>query len=646
VIVLVIAGASAVAAGGLLCALPRGLRAGLLTQAAGCALLAAGGLWALLSDETAGETFTSSFTPRLGVDALSGFFLGVLGAVGLAALVFAVGYLAESGRGRAIGSLTALFVLCQALVLVARDPLTFLLAWEAMTLVPAAIILVSRADSRARRTVFLYVSLTHLASAATWVAVLLLAHEDAFGGETALREGSATQIAIALCALVGMGAKAGVMPLHVWLPRAHPIAPAHASALMSGVMIKVALYGLVRVLTEWVGVLPSWFGVLVLAVGALSAVAGVVYALFQHELKRLLAFHSIENVGIIVLGLGACLLLRSAGEDTWASFALAAALLHTLNHALFKGLLFLGAGAFERSVGSLELDRLGGLLHRMPWTGGAFLVGAMAIAGLPPLNGFVSEWTTLQSLLRVPVYGGIAEGTAAALALALLASTAALAVLCFVKVVGLALLGSPRRDAVAHADEAPVSMRAGALVLAGSCVFLGLAPGLLFGALAGVPSWSSAEPTEIGLDLPGTGGLPTLAIAAALVALAGAAALLRRSPSATPAPTWACGQVVEPQLAWTSAGFTKPLRLVLESVLRPEREVETTTRGGVVQVVRYEGRVPHLFEERLYRPLTSLAMGGAHRARRLQSGRLGTYVAYLVALVVGLLLAAKVGVIG
>jgi hydrogenase-4 component B len=270
----------------------------------------------------------------------------------------------------------------------------------------------------------------------------------------------------------------------------------------------------------------------------------------------------------------------------------------------------------------------------------------MAIAGLPPLNGFVSEWTTLQSLLRVPAYGGVHEGTAAALALALLASTAAHAVLCFVKVVGLALLGSPRRDAVAHAEESPVSLRVGLLVLAGGCVFLGLAPGLLFGALAGVAPWSSAQPTAIGLDLPGTGGLPTLAIAAALVGLVGAAALVRRSPSAAPAPTWACGQLVEPQLAWTSAGFTKPLRLVLESVLRPERELETITRAGVVQEARYAGRVPHLFEERLYRPATRLALQGARHARRLQSGKLGTYVAYLVALVLGLLLAAKVGVIG
>jgi hydrogenase-4 component B len=449
-----------------------------------------------------------------------------------------------------------------------------------------------------------------------------------------------------IAALVGMGAKAGVMPLHVWLPRTHPIAPAPVSALMSGVMIKVAVYGLVRVLVDWVGVVPVWAGVAVLAVGALSALGGVVYALFQHDLKRLLALHSIENVGIIVLGLGACLLLRNRGADAWAGFALAAALLHTLNHAVFKALLFLGAGAFERAVGVLELDRLGGLLRRMPWTGGAFLVGAMAIAGLPPLNGFASEWVTLQALLHVPAYGGLGDGVAGAIALAVLASTAALALFCFVKVVGLVLLGSARGHAVEHASEAPVPMRAAVAALALACVVLGVAPGLLFGSLVGLAPWPAEAPVHVGLPLPGTGSLPTAGITLVLVALTGALVLLRGRRSAAPAPSWACGQVVEPALQWTSAGFTKPLRLVLEAVLRPQREVTVRAESGVVREVAYSGHVPHLIDEHLYAPTARLAQAGAARARRLQSGRLGVYVLYLVGLVVALLGAARLGMIG
>jgi hydrogenase-4 component B len=641
-----VAGAALVGAGGALAVLRRGLRTGIGAQALGCVLLAVAGFWALLDGAELGPGFTSSFEPRVGVDGLSAFFLGVLGTIGSAALVFALRYVSADGRGRAIASLTAAFLLAQALVLAARDPLTFLVAWEVMTLVPAAVILVSRADTAARQTVFVYVALTHLAGAGTWIAILLLADAGAIGDPSRVATGSGLQIAVALAAIVGMGAKAGLMPLHVWLPRAHPIAPAHVSALMSGVMIKIAIYGLVRVLVDWVGVLPQWMGVLVLALGAFSAVGGVVYALFQHELKRLLAFHSIENVGIIVLGLGACLLLRARGAGEWAAFALAAALLHTLNHALFKALLFLGAGSFERAVGPLELDRLGGLLRRMPWTGGAFLVGAMAIAGLPPLNGFASEWVTLQSLLRVPAYGGIPDGVAGAIALAALASTAALAVLCFVKVVGLVLLGRSRREPVAAAVEAPAAMRAAVVALAAACGVLGVAPGLLFGPLAGLAPWASEAPVTAGLDLPSTGSLPTPGIVLVLVLVVGALWLARGARVAAPAPTWACGQAVEPQLEWTSAGFTKPLRLVLEGVLRPRRDVAVTTEHGVVQEVSYSGHVPHLFDEHLYAPATELALAGAARTRRLQSGRLGTYVAYLIALVVVLLAAAKIGVIG
>jgi hydrogenase-4 component B len=411
-------------------------------------------------------------------------------------------------------------------------------------------------------------------------------------------------------------------------------------------MIKVAIYGLVRVLVEWLGVLPVWFGVLVLALGALSAVGGVVYALFQHDLKRLLALHSIENIGIITLGLGACLVLRSRGADEWAAFALAAALLHTLNHAVFKALLFLGAGAFERAVGSLELDRLGGLLRRMPWTGTAFLVGAMAIAGLPPLNGFASEWLTLQALLHVPVYGELGDGLAGAIALAALAATAGLAVLCFVKVVGLVLLGSPRRHAVAEAQEPPRLMVGAVAFLALTCVVLGVLPGLLFGSLVGLAPWPATAPTSVGLDLPGTGSLPTLGIALVLVALATALVLVRGGRSTVAAPTWVCGQAVESRLAWTSAGFTKPLRLVLETILRPQREIAVRTEGGVVQGVSYSGHVPHLIDERLYRPVVRAALAAATHARRLQSGSLGVYTAYLIGLVLTLLAAARLGVIG
>ena len=642
---LLVAAVALMAAGSSVAVWRRWFGGGVALQTAGAAVLCAAGFWMLASGTTIGNTFAAAFEPRFGVDGLSAFFLATVGAVAAPAFLYAGRYLDDSARGRTVAVLSGAFVLVLVEVLCARDPLTFLTGWELMTLLPAAMILVAHPEDASRRTVFLYVAATHLAGAGTWIAVLLLAHAGALGG-TPVAQGSALQVAIAIAALVGMGTKAGAMPFHSWLPRAHPIAPAPVSALMSGVMIKIAVYGLIRVLVDWLGVLPLWIGVVVLALGALSAVAGVVYAIFQHELKRLLAFHSIENVGIILLGLGACLVLRARGADTWAAFALAAALLHTLNHALFKSLLFLGAGSFERATGALDLDRLGGLLRRMPWTGGAFLLGAAAIAGLPPLNGFASEWLTLQALLHVPAYGGLGDGVAGALALAALAATAALAVFCFVKVVGLVLLGPPRRTAVAEAHEVDVPMRAAVVALAAGCVLLGLVPGLLFHELVALAPWPVTENASLGLKLPGTGSLPTLGIALSLGLISVALAALRGRRSTAPAPTWACGQQVEPALAWSSAGFSKPLRLVLEGVLRPEREISVRAQGGVVQEVSYRGRVPHLLDERLFVPAVDASLRAAHHARRLQTGRLGTYVAYLIALVLVLLAAVKAGVIG
>ena len=368
-----------------------------------------------------------------------------------------------------------------------------------MTLAPAAAILVRDSGASVRHAVYVYLAVTHLGGAGVWICVLALAHYGALGDPAALAaQGAGVQALIIAAAIVGFGTKAGLMPLHSWLPRAHPVAPSHVSALMSGVMIKVALYGLIRVLFEWAAPPPLWAGLVVLGLGLLSALGGVLYALVQHDLKRLLAFHSIENIGIVALGLGASILFASEGDSTWAAIAFAAALLHILNHAVFKALLFLAAGAFERAVGCLDLDRIGGLLRRMPWTGGAFLVGSMAIAGVPPLNGFASEWLTLQALIHVALGPSLGLGLAGALATAGLAATAALAVFCFVKVVGLVLLGAPRRAEAEAAMEASPGMRFGPVFLAGCCVALGAVPGLLVPSLmelAPQPRSLSAEPS-------------------------------------------------------------------------------------------------------------------------------------------------------
>jgi len=640
---LALAGASAILAGSVSPLVSRSPRAGLAAQSIGAVLLGVAGAWVLVSGSAVGAGFRGEARPAFGIDGLSGFFLLLIAVVGAPAALFARDALAADWRGRSLALVTGAFLLALAGFACARDVSTFLGFWELMTLVPAAAILLARQDREARHGVFVYLAITHIGGAGVWVSMLVLAQHGALAGHPL---GSGLAAFVACASLIGFSTKAGLMPLHAWLPRAHPLAPAHVSALMSGVMIKLALYGLVRVLFEWLAPPGMWVGITLMALGALSCLGGVLYALMQHELKRLLAFHSIENVGIVALGLGASLLFRDIGQPIWSAIAFAAALLHALNHALFKGLLFLGAGAFSKAVGSLELDRLGGLLRRMPWTGGAFALGAMAIAGLPPLNGFASEWLTLQSLLHLGVASHLGVALAGALATLALAATAALALYCFVKVIGLVLLGLPRRPECAQAREVPLGMRASMAFMAAACVALGVLPGLLVPTLAGLGPGRVRLQGGVALNVPGTGSLPTLALAAVLVALVGGLVRLARSPRAAPAPTWACGQPPTAGLQWTSAGFTKPLRLVLEALLRPRRQVRVIASAGVVEAVLYEAEVPHLFDTLLYGPVSRAALRAAGIARRMQSGSLRTYLIYLLVLLGVLLALARTGVLG
>lgn len=635
-------GAALVAAGGALGIRRALVRAGIVVQIAGACVLAAGASWVLAAGQRVGAQFTNAFTPAFGLDGLSAFFVAVIALTAIPALLTAYDALPESRTGPAVTALSGGFLLALVGVVAARDVTSFLAFWELMTLVPAIAILVARRDAAVRNAVFVYLAIAHLGGAGVWVSMLLLAHYGAIGGVVPATAPSAF---IMLTALVGFGTKAGLMPLHAWLPRAHPVAPSHISALMSGVMIKVALYGLIRVLFEWTAPAPLWVGVLLLAVGGLSAVAGVLYALVQHELKRLLAFSSIENVGIIALGLGASIALRASGAELWSAIAFAAALLHTANHAAFKSLLFLGAGAFGHAVGALELDRIGGLLRRMPWTGWTFLLGSAAIAGVPPMNGFASEWLILQSLLHVGYADAAGVSFAGALAAAALAATAALAVFCFVKVVGLVLLGAPRTPAAAAAVDPPASSRLAMVLLAVSCVGLGVTPGLLVPTLVGLAPGSAQLDSGLSLALPGTGSLRPLVLLVTLVILVD---VVRRVSSrggrTAMSPAWTCGQVIVPRLQWTSAGFTKPLRLVLETVLRPRRELRIEEDAGLVREVRYRLEVPHLFDTVLYGPTQRAAMRLAARARRLQSGSLRAYITYLLALVFVMLALVQLGV--
>ncbi|HEY3110111.1 MAG TPA: proton-conducting transporter membrane subunit, partial [Chloroflexota bacterium] len=422
---------------------------------------------------------TPSFALALRADALSAAFALALGAATTAVSIAAIGYGRhyDAHGGARLAALYNLFVATMLLVLLADGAFSFLIAWEAMSLVGYLLVAHEHEQAEVRRAGFVYLAMAHLGTAFVVGALFWLLtgapsvdFAGLAGGAAAL--GPLARDAIFLALLIGFGTKAGLAPLHVWLPRAHPVAPSHVSALMSGVMLKVALYGLIRLAFVVLGAGPPWWGWLLLATGLLSALLGVLYALVDRDLKRVLAYSSVENVGIVAIGLGVALVAPGA----IGALALTAALFHALNHALFKSLLFVGAGAVDQAVGSRDLDRLGGLARAMPTTSALFLVGALAIAAVPPLNGFASEWLTFQALLGLGTLGG-ASAVAAGVAAALLALTGGLSVACFVRAFGVPFLGIPRAGLRPRGDG-PASTRAGLALLAAGCVGLGLLPGL------------------------------------------------------------------------------------------------------------------------------------------------------------------------
>lgn len=561
-------------------------------------------------------------------------FLLVVGAVGAPACLHAAGSLREEPHAPVLAALTGVFLAAMAGVLLARDVVGFLMSWELMTLAPAAAILVVGADPERRATVIRYLSLTHVGGAGTWIALLLLADAGAVGAPGLGEARPGLTGVVAAAALVGFGTKAGVVPMHTWLPRAHPVAPTHMSAVMSGAMVAVALYGLVRVLWEWIGPAPAWLPVVLVGLGLAGALTGILLALAQRDLKRLLAYSTIENVGVVLLALGAALALERSGEAEWASLALAAALLHTISHALAKGVLFLGSGAVKDAAGTLDLDRIGGLLRRAPVTGWTLLAGCLAIAGVPPLAGFASEWLAIQSLVRL---GGSADpGWAALGAVGVmgLAIAVALSLLCFTAVIGLTLLGPPRVPREGSGRDPGGAARGALLALTAAGALLALVPGLVLPALAAIGGGD--VPRGPGLDVPGTGGLPTLGLVVMLGALGGLLALLRGRGKAAPAPVWTCGQPVVPELSWSIEGAGGTLRLAIAALVGPPPRAGRPDAGAPAS-------------DPVERVATRAVTGGRRMAERIthvQSGGLRAHAAWLIGVTALLLALARAGVLG
>jgi len=593
------------------------------------------------------------------VDGLSAWFLIVVSMLAAPIAVYSLGYVAHPHlrhRSVFLGAGFNTLIGAVEVVFVASDAIAFVGAWELMTLATAALVATEHEKADCRRAAFLYLAMSHLATGCVIAGFMTLAAQ--FGSlsfATILSGGpmaGSLRDALFVLFFVGFGVKAGIVPLHVWLPEAHPAAPTSISALMSGVLIKTGIYGIVRVCAFGLGVPALSWGVLVVVVGGVSALLGVLYALMQHDLKRLLAYHSIENIGIILLGLGAGMMGLTYGRTDVAVLGVSASLYHVLNHAAFKGLLFLGAGGAVMATGTRQIEHFGGLIRKMPVTGFCFLLGAMAISGLPPLNGFASEWLTFQAFLFG--FRGSSEPLVYLLfpaGGALLALTTALAAACFVKAFGISFLALPRSRAAAEAHESPAVMLIPQVALAAICVALGLWPGAVVNTLrpvvASLPGFHSASPVmERAYAM--TSGLvlfdqvvPAVLFAALAGGVCVALALASRSRIAVRrAATWGCGGELTSGTEYTATAFSKPLMMIFAAVYRPTRKVEALAAVSPYfpSEVRYHAEIEPTFERYVYGPLVRAILRVADGMKVLQAGSLHAYLSYVIVLVVTLVL--------
>ena len=595
-----------------------------------------------------------------GVDRLSALFVVVIAVGAIPAALYAIGYTrhhAEKHSVAAMGFAFNVFIATMILVVLARNVLTFLTLWEIMSLASYFLVITEHEHEETLGAGWVYFVMTHAGFAALFLGFLLLGRATgtthfADWGAAAFKLDAVSRDLIFVLFALGFGSKAGVIPLHIWLPRAHPAAPSHVSALMSGVMIKLGVYGLVRVAFDWLGIGPTWWGAVVLVVGAVSAVLGVLYALVEHDLKRLLAYHSVENIGIILLGLGAAMLFQTHRLETLAALGLIAALYHTLNHTTFKSLLFMAAGAVVHATHTRNMEEMGGLIKRMPQTAALFLVGSVAIAALPPFNGFVSEWLTFQSLLLSFQISAHTVNLIFALGVAALALTSGLAAACFVKAFGITFLALPRAESAALAREAEWTMRAAMALLALACVVLGVALPLILTPLEATVFDLTRAHADMRFDWnvvvtnDGFGWVTppwlALGLVAFMILIPLSLYLVGANKRRRYYETWGCGRALQTaRFEYTATAFANPFKRVFEllyrSVNRLDIEFHPESRY-FVRAIRYDHEGGSIFEDVLYRPLLRVIQALAHQARLLQSGNVHGYLVYILIALVALLL--------
>ncbi|RMD47550.1 MAG: hydrogenase 4 subunit B, partial [Alphaproteobacteria bacterium] len=624
-----------------------------------CGLLALVGAAVLLGASAPAALTLPLGLPWLGahlrIDALAAVFLLLLGIGGAAASVFAIGYARHDPEPERTLPFFPGFLGAMGTVVLADDAFTFLLAWEVMSLLSWAMVLAHHRSGDSRRAGVLYLMMASLGTMVLLLTFGLMAGPDGDYAFAAMRAGDRGALLaglILLLALIGTGSKAGLVPLHVWLPLAHPAAPSHVSALMSGVMTKVAVYGFVRLAFDLAGPAPWWAGMVVMLLGGATAVMGVVQALMQHDLKRLLAFHTVENIGIIFIGLGLALAFRADGLAAGAALALTAALFHALNHSWFKSLLFMGSGALLNATGSRDMEAMGGLIHRMPVTAVLFLVGSVAISALPPFNGFVSEWLTFQSILVSPALSEWALRITAPGVGGMLALAAALAAACFVKVFGVVFLGRPRSAAAAAAEEVDRASLAAMAALAALCLAAGVLGGQVIDLLrpasrlltGEVLPLQSADPwltvTPIASARSSYNGLLVLVFVALSASLAAWLVHRLASRELRRGPAWDCGHPDDdPATQYTAASFAQPIRRVFGSALLGAREEVEMPPPGDPRPARLRVRLRDPLWELGYVPVIRAVEIASMRLNALQFLTIRRYLALvfvaLILLLVG-----------
>lgn len=603
------------------------------------------------------------FPVNIKVDLLSAFFVFIISLVALLSSIYSIGYMRQFYGKYNIGLFGFfynIFIASMLLVVTSNDALYFLVVWELMSLVSYFLVIFEHDHKENIKAGFLYFIMTHIATGGIILAFMLIFSATGSFDFDAIRVASANIspfyfAVISLLMLAGFGTKAGIIPLHIWLPEAHPAAPSQVSALMSGVMIKTGIFMIIRLFFDVIPSNAMWFGMLVLVLGAISSLLGVLYAITEHDIKRLLAYHSVENIGIILMGLGSSLIFISSRNLPLAALAFAAALFHTMNHAIFKALLFLGAGSVVSATHTRNIEEYGGLIKKMPYTALFFLIGSVAISALPPFNGFASEWLTYQALFAGAGTFGIFEKSIFIFAIVSLAFTGGLAAACFVKAFGVTFLAKSRSHESERAEESDKTLLSGMSVLALLCLILGVFSNQVVVFLGNITKDLSIFSGDIS-SLASAGdaiivrdGYASLSMIWVLILMVLFTAItyfaVKKISGACKEKiygTWDCGASLNPRMEITATSFSRSIISMFSGILKPTKQIDIEYHDANVRYFTKSSTVilgiSNVYKNYIYGPLTAVIIRISDVAKRIQCGNVNLYLLYIFATVIALLI--------